>query len=213
MSTPAEDHPALPKLVLIADRFTIDEIAGRTVAAVEAGVSWVHLRDHAAAPDRFEQAARALIRRLRTVAAGVQVSINTQIAIARQMQVGLHLGSRGPSVARARQLMGAEACVGFSSHGRAEGRQAVQEGARYLFMSPVFPTASKPGREGLGLAQLEAFCDAMPEVPVFALGGVTPERVPGCRTAGAYGVAVLSGILHAADVPAAVHTYQRALLP
>jgi thiamine monophosphate synthase len=33
------------------------------------------------------------------------------------------------------------------------------------------------------------------KLPVFALGGITPARVPECLTAGAFGVAVMSGVM------------------
>jgi thiamine-phosphate pyrophosphorylase len=38
-------------------------------------------------------------------------------------------------------------------------------------------------------------------VPVFAIGGITPDRVAPVRASGAHGVAVISGIL-AAERPA-----------
>lgn len=48
-------------------------------------------------------------------------------------------------------------------------------------------------------------------VPVFAIGGVTPGRAVEARRAGAHGVAVVSSILSAPDVPAAVRAFLRAL--
>lgn len=58
---------------------------------------------------------------------------------------------------------------------------------------------------------LRSFCQTAEPVPVFALGGITPERVAPCRTAGAHGVAVLSGILNATTPNAAARAYLRAL--
>jgi thiamine-phosphate pyrophosphorylase len=74
----------------------------------------------------------------------------------------------------------------------------------------VYPTPSKPDHPGTGIGALRAFCQAA-DVPVLALGGVTPSRVSECRTAGAHGVAVLSGIMEVETPAAATRAYLRAL--
>jgi thiamine monophosphate synthase len=48
-------------------------------------------------------------------------------------------------------------------------------------------------------------------MPVIAIGGITPERAVRLREAGAYGVAVLSGIWGARDPRGAVKAYSREL--
>jgi thiamine-phosphate pyrophosphorylase len=201
----------LKRLALIADGFTDAARAARAVAAVRAGVRWVHLRDHAAAPDAFEAAARTLTTRLRTMAPDVQVSVNTHLADARLLRTGLHLGRRGPTPAAARAHLGGEALVGYSAHQQVEAEGERVRHVDYFFFSPVFPTTSKPDHPGIGLAALERFCRAS-RVPVLALGGVTPERVVACRRAGAHGVAVLSGIMAAPAPAAAARAYLRALV-
>ena len=67
-------------------------------------------------------------------------------------------------------------------------------------MSPVWPTASKPGYgPALGPDRLAALLPGGP--PAYALGGIDrPERVRSCRAAGAYGVAVLGAVM-TADAP------------
>ncbi len=190
------------------------------MAAVKGGVRWVHLRDHIALDTAFVEAAHRLAERLRAVSGEVLLSVNTRTEVAGALGAGLHLGARGPSVASVRQRQGEEiqpkttrsaALLGSSAHDEKEGRQAIAEGAHYLFFSPVFPTTSKPGHPGQGLDALSAFCIAFPQVPVFALGGVTPERVAPCLDAGAHGVAVLSGILHAENPSQAAAAYLKAL--
>ena len=201
-----------PRLVLIAEGFTQSAKAERIEAAVEAGVAWVHLRDHAAPADVFEQAAEALARRLRAIRPDVRVSVNGRLAVARRLGLGLHTGRRGPDVRAARQALGADALIGFSAHGLDEGRQALAAGADYLFYSPIFLTMSKPGQCGVGVGALAACCSALAPAPVFALGGITPARVGACLEAGAHGVAVLSGILAADDPAQAAQAYREALV-
>ena len=199
---------SLPRLVLIADGFTDERVAERVVQAAQAGVPWVHLRDHAADEAAFREAARALTRELRRVALNVLISVNSRLEVAEALEVGLHTGRHGPTVEAARKRLGRDALIGCSAHDRGD----VQPGSRadYLFFSPVFPTSSKPGHPGAGRAALQRFCQAFSNRPVFALGGLTPERVRPCFDAGAYGVAVLSGILHANDPSAATNAYLHA---
>jgi len=200
-----------PRLALIADGFTVEERAERAVTAVEAGVRWVHLRDHQAGPDEFEPAARALVSRLREVDEDVSISINTRVGVAEALETGMHLGWRGASVTEAREVLGEEALLGYSAHEEIgiEGGRAPH--VDYYFFSPVYETSSKPDQPPAGIPALRSFCRAAAPIPTLALGGITPERVRACREAGAEGVAVLSGIMDA-DVPvAATRAYLRAL--
>lgn len=81
---------------------------------------------------------------------------------------------------------------GRSVHNEREIAEAT--GASWLFLSPVFPTASKPGAAGLGLERLAEWIAATP-LPVYALGGVSAANAAACRDAGAHGVAAIRGLL------------------
>lgn len=200
-----------PRLALIADGFTSEDRADRAVTAVQAGVRWVHLRDHQAGPNEFEAAARSLTARLRDMADDVTVTVNTHVAVARALEAGLHLGWRGPSVSEARETLGPDVLLGYSAH-----EEIGIEGDRvpdvdYYFFSPVYATDSKTDQPPVGIPALRSFCQTAAPTPTLALGGITPERVQACREAGAQGVAVLSGIMDA-DVPvASTRAYLRAL--
>ena len=64
----------------------------------------------------------------------------------------------------------------------------------YVLVSPIYPTASKPGYgPALGPSGLAALVRAGP--PTYALGGVSPKTAADCRAAGAYGVAVMGPIM------------------
>ena len=200
-----------PRLALIADGFTDDERAERAVTAVQAGVRWVHLRDHQAGPDDFEAAARDLVTRLREVASDVTVTINTRLGVAEALETALHLGWRGPSATAARKALGDDVLLGYSAHEEIgiEGDRAPD--VDYYFFSPVYATSSKPDQPPTGISALRSFCRTAAPTPTFALGGITPERVRACREAGAEGVAVLSGIMEAEVPVAATRAYLRAL--
>ncbi|HYE92799.1 MAG TPA: thiamine phosphate synthase [Terriglobales bacterium] len=93
--------------------------------------------------------------------------------------------------------------VGASVHSQEEARAAAGQGADWIFFGPVYDTPSKRAYGApQGLAALERAARAL-TIPVIAIGGITPARVPEVLAAGAYGVAVISAIL-AADDPAAI---------
>ena len=200
-----------PRLALIADGFTNPDRADRAVAAVRAGVRWVHLRDHQAGPEAFETAAHDLAGRMRTEVEDVVVTVNTRLGVAEGLGAGLHLGWRGPSVEETRDHLGSAALIGYSAHDEIGLAGDRAPDVDYYFFSPVYATSSKPDQPPAGISALRSFCQAAAPTPTFALGGITPERVPDCCGAGAEGVAVLSGIMDA-DVPvAATRAYLRAL--
>ncbi|PSQ88477.1 MAG: thiamine phosphate synthase [Bacteroidetes bacterium QS_8_64_10] len=194
---------ALPSLLLIADGFTAPDVADRVVTAARAGVPWIQLRDHDASRKDFADAARDLTKRLRAEKPDVLVSINTRLEVAETLGAGVHAGKRGPDVAEAKK---SGALTGFSAHDQDEAQRAAHDDADYVSFSPVFPTTSKPDHPSAGLAALRNVCAGV-SIPVLALGGLTPERVAGCLDAGAHGVAVLSGILHADDPAGATAKY------
>ena len=81
-----------------------------------------------------------------------------------------------------------------------EAARAEEEGADYLFLSPVFPPRSKTtAGPTLGVAGFAAVA-AKANLPVYALGGVTPESLGALREAGAAGAAVCGDLFLADDV-------------
>ncbi len=89
-------------------------------------------------------------------------------------------------------------------HNLPEALAAQAAGADYLLVGPVYRTATHPGWEPLGPAPLAEIIAL--GLPVLAIGGVTPERVPELRAAGAYGVAAIRALWDAADPEAAARS-------
>ena len=187
------------------------DVRRRVLDSVEAGARFLMLRDHAATHEPFEKATSQLLGLLQErdgLAVVVNVVVNTRVDTATAERAGLHVGSRGPALASMRRRF---SLLGFSAHTPEEAEQAARDGADYIVFSPIFPTDSKAGHPGAGLEALALAVHAASSVPVYALGGVTPDRVRPCLEAGAYGVAVLSGILDAPSPAVATRSYQSAL--
>lgn len=214
-----------PRLILIGDGFTDSECADRIIVAVEAASGpvpektpghtlWVHLRDRGAPAGLFRECAARLVERLRNVSPSILLSVNGRPEVAEALRCGYHAGVRdaAPGFSRGPRLP-----CGRSVHNPDEARTAMggnrQNYPQYLLFSPVFNPQGKPGYAGAGIDALRDFVHYVREdhVLVYALGGITPERVEPCLDAGSYGVAVSSGIMSADHPGKAVDAYLNAL--
>ncbi|WP_261363817.1 MULTISPECIES: thiamine phosphate synthase [Neobacillus] len=99
--------------------------------------------------------------------------------------------------------------VGTSIHSYEEGQNAKEKGADYLLYGHVFPSQSKPGKPPNGLGELTRLTQL--DIPVIAIGGITPENTGQVIKAGANGIAVMSGVLEARDPILAVKDYIKVL--
>jgi thiamine-phosphate pyrophosphorylase len=121
---------------------------------------------------------------------------------------GVHLGLDDESVAGARRRLPAHALVGATTHSLAEARKVLR--ADYFSCGPVFATPVKPRLAPRGLSYWKPLV-ALGR-PVFAIGGITPERLPALVRQGVSRIAVGSAVVARPDVKAAARALRR-LLP
>jgi len=200
----------IPRLHLVTDPDVcpFDQLLGLLPDLVAAGVDAVHLRARGVPAGELLRVARA-VRRLVMPPAVLLVNDRVDVALLCEAD-GVQLPEAGLPIEGARRLLGRGRLIGRSVHSVAAAERAAAEGADFLVFGNVFETASKPGLPAQGLETLRRIVPAVP-CPVIAIGGVTPERVPVVLAAGARGVAVIRGILAAADPVAAVHAFRAAL--
>jgi thiamine-phosphate pyrophosphorylase len=196
------------RLYLITDRHQCAERPLLEVlrATREAGVRAVQLREKDLGPGEVFKLAEAVCAVLRP--GGARLFLNDRADIARAVgAAGVHLPETGIPVGAARRALGPGGIVGVSTHDPDGARRAEEAGADFITFGPVFFTPSKAAYgQPLGLERLEAVARQV-TLPVFAIGGVRPDRVGPCLDAGARGVAVISAILAAPDPGAAVRAF------
>jgi len=108
---------------------------------------------------------------------------------------GVHLPASMPPIPALIPRTAPQLTIGCSTHTIEEAKRREAEGADFITYSPIYPTMSKPGYGPVvGVQGLREVTQQV-SLPVFALGGITPIRVSECLTAGAYGVAVMSGLM------------------
>ena len=84
--------------------------------------------------------------------------------------------------------------IGASVHSVDEAREAVSLGASYLTAGHIFETDCKKGLKGRGTAFLREVCESV-DVPVYAIGGISPDNVWRVKRAGADGVCLMSAFM------------------
>lgn len=188
---------SLPRILVIADGFTSPPRCELVARLAEEGVlPWVQMRDHHALEEDFVACAHRLTEEIRAVSPATIISVNGHPELAADLGIGLHLGFRSISPVDARERYGPDMLIGYSAH--ADSHISVIARCHYITYSPVFPIRKSPSTPPLGLERLRHMASRA-TVPVFALGSITPERVGDCMEAGAYGVAVFSGVMGSED--------------
>jgi thiamine-phosphate pyrophosphorylase len=180
--------------MVVTDRGMAGDLVEVVSAAVEAGARLVLLREK----DLPRAQRRELALRLpgRLILATDEPERDASLAEGIGA-VGLHLSG----ASRSRRVAGNGLAWGRSCHSAADVEQAEAEGAAWVTLSPIFATTSKPGYgPALGTEALRA----IPNLPTYALGGVTPRNAKACVEAGAAGVAVMGAVMRAADPGAVV---------
>jgi thiamine-phosphate pyrophosphorylase len=124
---------------------------------------------------------------------------------------GVHLREESLPLAEQPGVLRQRLRFAVSAHSLEEVGAAFAAGAEFATFGPVFETASKAAYgPPLGLKALEQAARATP-LPLFALGGITPERACECLRVGAQGVAAIGAVWNADDPLAALERFREAL--
>lgn len=204
----------LPRLYVITDEASAQKGCGSVFDAVEgalfAGARLVQLRDKTSSPLERWQKGKELAKIISAANGRFLVNDRADLALGLAAD-GVHRPAQGLPVYVLRSLVLDTRLIAVSAHDLDEARQAEQDGADFITLSPIFTSPSKPGYGPiLGLKGLEEIA-AQISIPIFALGGVRPDNVRACLDHGAYGVAVMGGIMAAEDPFEATRAYVDAL--
>lgn len=201
--------PSIYRVCLVTDR---DLAKGRPLvdvvgAAVQGGVTMVQLREKNATTREFLEEARALKALL--APRGVPLVINDRVDIALAVDAeGIHVGQTDMPVEQVRAFAPGR-IVGLSITNATQMARGDTQLCDYLGVGPLYlqqtkPDASTPlGVEGF--AKLRAMTDK----PVMAIGGLKADNSAPVIAAGANGLAIVSGIVSAADPRAAAAEFAK----
>ncbi len=192
-----------PTLYVILDRAAaggrdLEAILDATLAG---GCRMVQLREKEWPSGRLLPLAERLRARCRRAGATFIVNDRVDLALAVEAD-GVHLGQDDLPTRAARPLLRPGMILGRSTHDVAQARAAATEGADYVAVGSMFPTATKPDSQLVG-PDLIRKARGEVRVPLVGIGGITAENAGEVMRAGADGVAVIAAVCAAADPEAA----------
>lgn len=179
-------------------------------SALEAGASVIQLREKDL-PVR-ELLDMALWMRELTKEFDAKLIINDRVDVALSVGAdGVHLGRNSVPAPAARKIFGDKLIIGVSTHSIGEACDAYNDGADFVTLGPIYRTPSKlKYGNPLGVDVIREVKSRIP-IPVFAIGGITPDRIKEVRKSGADGVAVISAILKAKNIEETTKEFLRLL--
>lgn len=202
----------LPPLLVITDRRAT---GGRSLAeviraALEGGARLVQLREKDLEGGKLYELASELRDLTRQFGARLFVNDRIDVALASSAD-GVVLPADSFPTDVARRLLGPDRLIARSTHSPTEVERAAEEGCDFALFGPVHATPSKAAYgEPQGLEALRLAARAA--IPVYAIGGITPDNAREVIAAGATGVAVIRAVLAADDPARAVQQLSLELL-
>jgi thiamine-phosphate pyrophosphorylase len=170
--------------------------------AIAGGASAVQLRWK----DGPLREAVSLARELKSICIEHEVLfvVNDRLDLAMAIQAdAVHLGEDDLPLPEARALVGDSMLIGYSPADLSEVSWAVESGADYLGVGPVYGTSTKDDAgEAVGIDRIRAVRDQT-DIPFVGIGGINAENATPVIEAGADGVAVISSVVAQDDIEAA----------
>jgi len=188
----------MTKLYLISDA-TLSAEALLTLYTEELlrGLGLFQLRLKDTGDGEFLRLAQEFSRRCQAVGTPLIVNDRPDIALLVKAS-GVHVGQDDLPVAAVRRLVGDKLIVGVSTRTPEMACQAIAAGASYVASGPCFPTQTKPDLKARGVENLRRTVEAS-NVPVCAIGGITPANLGEVLSAQPAYVAVVTAISRARE--------------
>lgn len=139
--------------------------------------------------------------------AGIPFIVDDDIPLALALNAdGVHIGQEDEPIERAREKIG-DRILGVSVHRAEEAKAAIEKGADYLGVGPIFPTKTKEdAQSAIGTGLIRKLRSEGYTIPMVGIGGIQLENAASVMEAGADGVAVISAISAAENVVRAAKT-------
>lgn len=180
-----------------------DEVVTAVAAAVAGGAKVIQYRGKNGRRTALAQRLKKLCHEC-----GIPLIVNDDLKLAQEIGAdGVHLGRSDGSPAKARRMLGENAIIGVSCYDSIERALAARnQGASYAAFGRFFPSKTKPGAAPAAIATLSRAKEIM-DIPIVAIGGITPDNGAELLREGADLLAVVEGIFGSGDPEAAARRY------
>ena len=187
---------ALPKIYPITDtRISNLSHAEQTRRLIKGGAKLIQLRDkHASSLDFYKDAKEAVKAARRT---NTKIIINDRVDMALALKAsGVHLGQDDLPPKKARDILGDNAIIGFSTHNEEQAKASLKLPVNYIAVGPVFKTETKENTENVvGIEGIKKVREIIGNLPLVGIGGINLKNFHAVLGAGVDTVALISGML------------------
>jgi thiamine-phosphate pyrophosphorylase len=180
----------------------------------DGGSDLIQLRAKNSAPEAIRRMAEKILPI--TKRAKVGFVINDHLDIAREMGADIcHLGQEdffdaGYTHVSQVSTPGSQLQIGLSTHAPAQAQRALDAGANYIAIGPIYATGTKPTARPVTL-EYARWASANATVPWFAIGGINLQTLDEVLASGAQRICAVSAILNAPDVAKACAEFRQRL--
>jgi len=180
----------------------------------DGGSDLIQLRAKNSSAEEIRRMAEKILPILRR--ANVGFVINDHLEIAREIGADIcHLGQEdffdaGHTHVGQLKIQNKKLKIGLSTHAPAQAQRALDAGADYIAIGPVYATGTKPTAKPVTLEYVR-WAAGHSTVPWFAIGGINLQTIDYVLAAGAKRICVVSAILNAKDVAKACGEFRNRL--
>ncbi len=197
-------------LVTNSDKFETEDLFLNAVAsALKGGVDIVQLREKNMTANKIMELGKKV--KLLCAEYNALFIVNDRVDIAFALNAdGVHLGQDDMDVKSAREILGEGVIIGVSTHAFEQAQKAVEDGADYIGVGPVFITPTKPGRQSVGLEYVRWVSENI-DLPAFAIGGIDLNNVSEVIANGAKRIAVVRAVINSENPELAAMNFLKVL--
>ena len=171
--------------------------------ALEGGCKWIQLRMKDASDDEVRKAAAEIQPMCKEHEA--VFLLDDRVELAKELHAdGVHLGKNDMPIDEARRILGEEYIIGGTANTFEDIQRIAAQGADYIGCGPFrFTTTKKNLAPVLGIEGyrdiIAKMLNAGINIPMVAIGGITPDDIDEILATGVQGIAVSGTVLNADD--------------
>jgi thiamine-phosphate pyrophosphorylase len=174
-----------------------DRFLARVLAVLSEHIAILQYRNKLASPKQARLQAASLQTHCRQL--NIIFIINDDIALAKALNAdGVHLGEHDGDARSAKSWLGLDTIVGVSCYNLLNlAEKAAADGADYIAFGAMYRSNTKPDARQASLELLSQATHL--QLPIVAIGGITPDNAKHTIAAGADFLAVIGAVFDAED--------------
>lgn len=183
------------EIICVTDRKSCEnDFLSQIEKITKAGITKLILRDKESSQDEYLKLAQKVIPICKKN--GVELVLHSFYVVALNLSYyKIHLPLR--EFMEKSNSLDSFALKGTSVHSVEDALTAQRMGADYIVAGHIFETDCKKDLKPRGTTFLTQICKAVPDIPVYAIGGINSDNAYQCFESGAKGVCIMSGFMKA----------------